>query len=203
MKTNTNKIKETSMGLNAVSLNDELFAQSRLFLTSEVTADSMNELLMQLMCLENEEETEPVLLFINSPGGEVSSGLAVYDYMRLMKRPLITVCTGTAASMGAILFLGADKRYMLPHSEVMIHDASYGHADFSGLKPDEIQVRLDNLRSTSEATAEIIAERTGQPIKKVKQYTSKDSYFNAKEALEFGLATDMVDSIDMIQTERR
>ncbi len=104
--------------------------------------------------------------------------------------------------MGAILFLGADRRYMLPHSKIMIHDPSYGKADFSGLKPDELQVHLDDLRKVSHIIAGIIAERTGQPLKMVESYTRKDSFFDAEEALKFGLATDVVKSIDMMEIER-
>lgn len=193
-----NIVKETSRGLDIIHISDELFARRKIFFVSDVSAESMNNLLMQLMYLENEEDREPVMLYINSPGGEVTSGLAVYDYMRLMRRPLITVCTGMAASMGAVLFLGADRRYMLPHSKIMIHDPSYGKADFSGMKPDELQVQLDDLRKVSNITTGIIAERTGQPLKTVAGYTSRDSYFDAEEALKFGLATDVVKSIDMI-----
>lgn len=197
-----NIIKETSRGLDVVSLPDAFFSQRKLFLISEVTAETMNDLLMQLMYLEAQDSEEPVVLYINSPGGEVTSGLAVYDFMRMMKRPLITICTGTAASMGAVLFLGADKRYMLPHSKIMIHDASYGKANFSGLKPDELQVHLDDLRKVSHITAGIIAERTGQPLETVESYTRKDSFFDSEEAMKFGLATAVVKSIDMMDIER-
>ncbi len=198
MSITPNIVRETSRGLEIVSLTDELFSRKKLFLTKEVTAESMNSLLMQLMYLEHEEDKSPVQLYINSPGGEVDSGLAVYDYMRSMKRPLITVCSGTAASMGSILFLGADKRCILPHGKIMIHDPSYGKADFSGMKPNEIQPRLNDLRKVSGIIRDIIAERTGQSKERVARYTRKDSYFDAAEALRFGLATDIVDTTEKI-----
>ena len=95
--------------------------------------------------IESENPNKDICFYINSPGGSVKDGLAVYDVIRLMKSPVTTICIGMAASMGSILFLAADKRLMLPHSEIMIHDASFGQAEFSGLKPDEIQQKTDDL----------------------------------------------------------
>ena len=117
------------------------------------------------------------------------SGLAVYDYMRTMKSPITTICIGRAASMGAILFLAGDTRLMMPHTEIMIHDASYGNANFSGLKPDELKARTKSLEESSKSLREIVADRTGKSINAVTKKMREDSYFKCEDAIEFGLAT--------------
>lgn len=117
------------------------------------------------------------------------SGLAVYDYIDMMRSPVRTVCIGTAASMGAILFLAGRKREMLPHTRLMIHDPSYSHNDIGGRKPHEIQHELDKLNETREVLAEIISEKTGKSIEEIYSVTASDTYYNAQEAVEFGLAT--------------
>lgn len=189
-------IKETVRGLDVVNLEDELLLNREIFLTDVVDAGSTNELIKQLMYLEMEEEhgEEEITLYINSPGGEVTSGLGLFDYLTMMKAPIRTVCIGTAASMGAILFLAGDKRQMLPHARIMIHDPSYGHANMDGKKPHEIQHELDALNETREVIAKIISEKTGKSMEEVYEVTSDDTYFNASEAVEFGLATEIMDT---------
>ena len=122
------------------------------------------------------------------------SGLAVYDYIALMKAPVKTVCVGTAASMGAILFLAGKKREMLPHTRIMIHDPSYSHKDIGGRKPHEIQHELDKLQESREALAAIIAEKTGKTIEEIYEVTAEDTYYSAQEAIEFGLATRIIEN---------
>ncbi len=187
-------IKETVRGLDVINLEDELLQNREIFLTEAVDADTTNELIKQLMYLEKEDDEAEITLYINSPGGEVTSGLAVYDYMTMMKAPVRTVSIGTAASMGAILFLAGDKRQMLPHSRIMIHDPSYSHANMSGKKPHEIQHELDKLNETREIIAKIIAEKTGRTMEEVYEVTANDTYYNAEEAVEFGLATQIIDA---------
>ncbi len=187
-------IKETVRGLDLINLEDELLQNREIFLTEEVDADTTNELMKQLMYLEMQDDEAEITLYINSPGGDVISGLAVYDYMTMMKAPIRTVSIGTAASMGAILFLAGDKRQMLPHTRIMIHDPSYGHANMDGKKPHEIQHALDKLNETREITAKIIAERTGKRLEDIYAVTADDTYYNAEEALEFGLATEIIDA---------
>ncbi|MCR5106852.1 MAG: ATP-dependent Clp protease proteolytic subunit [Lachnospiraceae bacterium] len=187
-------IKETVRGIDIVDLEDELLQDREIFLTGGVDANSTNELIKQLMYLEREDDEAEITLYINSPGGEVTSGLAVYDYMTLMKAPIRTVSIGTAASMGALLFLAGDKRQMLPHTRIMIHDPSYANADMSGKKPHEIQHELDKLNETRQIIAQIIAEKTGKTLQEVYEVTANDTYYNAEEAVRFGLATEIIDS---------
>ena len=187
-------IKETVRGIDIVDLEDELLQSREIFLTGGVDANTTNELIKQLMYLEREDDEAEITLYINSPGGEVTSGLAVYDYMTLMKAPIRTVSIGTAASMGALLFLAGDKRQMLPHTRIMIHDPSYSNADMSGKKPHEIQHELDKLNETRQIIAQIISEKTGKTLEEVYEVTAYDTYYNAEEALKFGLATEIIDS---------
>ena len=187
-------IKETVRGIDIVDLEDELLQSREIFLTGGVDANTTNELIKQLMYLEREDDEAEITLYINSPGGEVTSGLAVYDYMTLMKASIRTVSIGTAASMGALLFLAGDKRQMLPHTRIMIHDPSYSNADMSGKKPHEIQHELDKLNETRQIIAQIISEKTGKTLEEVYEVTANDTYYNAEEALKFGLATEIIDS---------
>ncbi len=187
-----NILKETVRGIQTVSIEDELLSNREIFLTEQVDAATSNELLKQLMYLERQDCQKEITIYINSPGGEVISGLAVYDYISIMKAPVKTVCTGTAASMGAILFLVGKERLMLPHTRLMIHDPSYSHNDIGGRKPHEIQRELDKLNETREALARIIAKKTGKSLEEIYEVTASDSFYSAKEAIEFGLATGIM-----------
>lgn len=188
-----NILEETSRGIQAIGIEDSLLKTREIFLTTEVDSDSSADLLKQLIYLERVDEEKPITLYISSPGGEVTSGLAVYDYIRMMKSKVITVCIGTAASMGAILFLAGDERKMLPHTKIMIHDPSYGNASMGGMKPLEIRDRLDGLMQSRKLLAEIIAERSGMNLKKVYEKTRRDSFLNAEEAIKIGIATEILE----------
>ncbi|MBQ8318105.1 MAG: ATP-dependent Clp protease proteolytic subunit [Lachnospiraceae bacterium] len=185
-------IKDTSRGIERILPEDVLFTNRELFITEEINADTCHKLLKELMALEKMDCEKEVTIYINSPGGDVDSGLAVFDYMQLMKSPIRTVCVGTAASMGAMLFLAGDTREMLAHSRIMIHDPAYGGGNMAGKKPHELQYMVDKLKQTQEVLAGIISEKTGKPLKEVYKKTKQDSYFNAQEAIEYGLATGMV-----------
>ncbi len=189
-------LKETVRGFDRIAIEDELLTGREIFLVDEVNATTSNELLKQLMYLERDDNESEITLYINSPGGEVISGLAVYDYISMMKAPVRTVCIGTAASMGAILFLAGKKRQMLPHTRLMIHDPSYSHNDIGGRKPHEIQHELDKLNETREALAEIIAEKTNKTVDEIYEVTANDTYYSAREAIDFGLATGILDNTD-------
>ena len=188
-------IKETVQGIHVVSVDDELLSRREIFLTDQVDAGTSNELMKKLMYLNGADSEAEITLYINSPGGDVYSGLAVYDFISLMKAPLRTVCIGCAASMGAILFLAGEKREMLPHTQIMIHDPSYLRLDVGGKKPHEIQHEVDSLNKTREHLAQIISGRTGKPLEDVYKLTANDSYFDAKEAVEFGLATAICEGV--------
>ena len=185
-----NILKETVRGTELIPLEDMLLEESEVFLVDEITPKSANLLIQKLMYLDSKDLGE-ITLYINSPGGEVISGLAVYDYIKIMKSPVRTVTIGDAASMGAIIFLAGEKREMLPHTRILIHDPSYGHLDVSGKKPHEIQRGVDSLNKVRETLAEIIAEKTGKDIDEIYGITAEDNYFTAEEAIDFGLATNI------------
>lgn len=183
---------ETVKGTAPFNIEDLMMEDRKLWLTCPINPVTMNELLKQLMYLEQKDPEKEITLFINSSGGEVYSGLTVYDYMRMMRSPIRTVCAGTAASMASILFLAGDKREMFPHSQLMIHDPSYHSADFSGMKPDEIELFLDSLKEMRRTLADIISERSGLSMEEVLSKTRCDTYLTAEEAIKLGLATGVV-----------
>ena len=188
-------IKESSRGFDSVEIGSELLSERRIFFTDEVD-DNVCRMLIQQLLYFNSQSSDEIVMYINSPGGKTDCGLAVYDAMRMSKAPIRTVCIGTAASMGSILFLGGDKREMLPHSRIMIHDPSFGGGGYAGKKPHEIQAEVDRLNETREKLCKIIAERTGRTIEEIYEKTKTDSFFNADEAIEFGLATAVAENLD-------
>lgn len=189
-----NVLKETVRGIDLVPLNDELFSSRELFLTSIIDHQSSCELIKSLMYLDRQESSE-ITLYINSPGGEVMSGLALFDQISMMRSPVRTVCIGTAASMGAIIFLAGQKRQMYPHAQLMIHDPSYDRNDISGLKPHEVRQELDKLNEVRKTAAEIISEKTGKPIKEVYKLTANDTFLTAPEAVASGFADEIVKGV--------
>lgn len=190
-----NIIKETVRGFDSIAIEDELLKGREIFLVDEVNAATANELIKQLMYLEKQSNDE-ITLYINSPGGDVSSGIAVYDYISVMRAPVKTVCIGTAASMGAIIFLAGQKRLMLPRTRVMIHDPSFSRHDIGGHKSHQIQRELEELNKIREMLAQIISDRTGKPIDEIYEVTAEDTFYNANEAIDFGLATGIFASTD-------
>ena len=186
----SNILRETVKGIDLIPIDDAMLEESQIFLVGEINSETANELIKKLMYIDKKDLGE-VTIYINSPGGEVMSGLSVYDYIKIMKSPVRTVCMGDTASMTAIIFLAGEKREMLPHSRILIHDPSYGHLDVSGKKPHEIQRGVDSLNKVRETLAEIISEKTGKSLDEIYEITAEDHYFTAEEAIEFGLANNI------------
>ena len=185
-----NIIRETSEGLNQIPIQDILFQRREVECIGEITEDSVAALIIQLRYLHREAPEQEITMYINSPGGEVSSGLALYDVMKAIQCPIRTVCVGTAASMAAILFLSGDKRDMLAHSKVMIHDPLIpGGIGGSALKVDAV---ARNLMKTRQTIANIISRHTGKSLEDVLAKTASDSYFDAEQAVEWGLADRII-----------
>ena len=187
--------KESANGYTAVPVETELLDTRELFLTGPVNQESMNLLIMSLIYLERKDPGKEITLYINSPGGDVDSGLAAYDVMKLLKSPVRTVCTGMAASMAAILFLAGSRREMLPNTKLMIHDPSIASSALQGMKPAELGERLSGLKKSQNALCGIISEVTGRSPSEVRKKTRTDSYFGAEEAIGFGLATAVTEKI--------
>ena len=185
-----NIIRETSEGLNQIPIQDILFQRREVECIGEITEDAVAALILQLRYLHREAPEQEITMYINSPGGEVSSGLALYDVMKAIQCPIRTVCVGTAASMAAILFLSGDKRDMLAHSKVMIHDPLIpGGIGGSALKVDAV---ARNLMQTRQTIANIISRHTGKSLEDVLAKTASDSYFDAEQAVEWGLADRII-----------
>ena len=191
----TNLMKESFNGFRTLTPEDDMFNDSRvIWFTENVTPKTCEQLAIQIMALEKAAPGRTITLMINSPGGEVLSGLAVYDLLRSISSPVRTVVFGIAASMGSLLLLAGDERIVTPHSRVLIHDPHYA-SDMSGLKPLDLKENLEQLLETREVLAKIIAERTGNSLETVYAKTKDDTYMSAEESLSFGLATKIASFI--------
>lgn len=186
-------IKETSEGLFRCEIQDEMLTHREIEIVGDINAESVYSIIRQLRYLERVDADAEITMFINSPGGEVSSGLALYDVMKAISCPIRTVCVGTAASMGAVLFTAGDKRELLSHARIMIHDPLIS----GGIGGSALQVHSisEHLLRTRETVAKILAEHTGKTIEEIYNKTAKDTYFYGEEAVEFGLADRVVDKI--------
>lgn len=186
-------IRETSNGYYLHSIQDEMLRQREIECVGDINPDSVYALTRQLRYLEREDPNGEITLLINSPGGEVSSGLALYDVMKSLSCPVRTVCLGTAASMAAILFTAGTQRDILPHGRVMIHDPLIrGGIGGSAL---QIQSISQNLLQSREAICAILASSTGKSLAEIYEKTASDTFFNAQEAVDFGLADRIVTKI--------
>ena len=186
-------IQESSAGITRYGIADAMLSNRQIDCTGEITTERAYALILQLRYLQQETPKEAIVMYINSPGGEVSAGLALYDVMQAVSCPVHTVCVGTAASMGAVLFLSGDHREIFPHAKVMIHDP---------LIPEGVggsALRVENisreLMKTREVIGSIIGKHTGKSMDEVYAAMAKDTYFDATQALEFGLADAIIERI--------
>ncbi len=184
-----NIIKESSRGYDAFTILDDMLTDRKINCVMDINDETVNSMIMQMLYLEKQDPGSEITIYINSPGGSVQDGLALYDVMKAISCPVKTVCMGTAASMAAILFAAGDKRQMLTHSKVMIHDPRIPKTGGTAL---DLQTISENLMKTREITAQILAEHTGRSMEEILEKTRTDSYFTAKEAVEFGLADEII-----------
>ncbi len=185
-------IKESFRGYDLISIRDEMLSHREVELVGEVSADSVNALIRELRYLQSEDPEAPITLYINSPGGSVDSGMALYDVMQAVSCPVRTICVGLAASMAALLFVSGAERDMLPHSRLMIHDPLIIQTGGSALKLKAIS---DDLMETRQIIAKVIAEHSGKSLEEVLEKTANDSYFRGEEAVKFGLADHIITSL--------
>lgn len=183
-------LRETCEGIQRLDLRDQMLANREVELCGPVDAGSCAVLIRSLLYLQQEDAQAPIRMFINSPGGEVQSGLALYDVMLALNCPVNTICLGMAASMAALIFVSGARREMLPHSRVMIHDPLIsGGAGGSALS---VKARADDLMRIRDITAGVIARHSGMSLERVFELTASDTYFEAKEAVEAGLADRII-----------
>ena len=186
-------LEQTSRGERSYDIYSRLLKERIIFLSGEVTDDSASLIVAQLLFLESEDPSKDIQLYIDSPGGSVSAGLAIYDTMNYIKCDVATTCIGMAASMGAFLLAAGEKgkRYALPNAEVMIHQPLGGARG----QATEIQIAAEHILKTRDRLNRILAERTGKTVEEIAAATERDNFLSAQEALEFGL-------IDGIPTKR-
>ena len=185
-------IESTSRGERSYDIFSRLLKERIIFLGEEVTDASAGLIVSQLLFLESEDPNKDIHLYINSPGGSVSAGLAIYDTMNYIKCDVSTICFGMAASMGAFLLAGGakGKRFALPNAEVMIHQPSGGAQG----QATEIQIVAEKILQTKKKLNEILAANTGQPYEVIERDTDRDNYMTAQEAMEYGLIDRVIAS---------
>lgn len=183
-------IEQSSRGERAFDIYSRLLKDRIIFLGEEVTDVSANLIVSQLLFLESEDPGKDIQMYINSPGGSVSAGMAIYDTMQYIKCDVSTICLGMAASMGAFLLAGGTKgkRFALPNSTIMIHQPSGGAQG----QATEIQIVADHIAKTKRTLNEILAANTGQPLEVVEKDTDRDNYMSAEEAKAYGLIDGVV-----------
>ncbi|MGH8507140.1 MAG: ATP-dependent Clp endopeptidase proteolytic subunit ClpP [Gammaproteobacteria bacterium] len=183
-------VEQSARGERAYDIYSRLLKERVVFLVGPVTDEVANLIVAQLLFLESENPDKDVHLYINSPGGSVSAGLAVYDTMQFIKPDVNTMCVGQAASMGALLLAGGakTKRHCLPHSRLMIHQPLGG---FQGQASD-IDIHAREILKARERLNQILARHTGQALKKIEADTERDNFMGAEEAKEYGLIDDVL-----------
>ncbi len=187
-------VEQTSRGERSYDIYSRLLKDRIIFLGEEVNETTAGLIVAQLLFLESEDPGKDIRLYINSPGGVVSAGLAIYDTMNYVKCDIETTCIGLAASMGAFLLAGGTKgkRFALPNAEIMIHQPSGGAKG----QATDIQIVADNIQKTKKQLNTILAENTGKPYDVIAADTERDNYMSAVEAMEYGL-------IDTVITNRQ
>ena len=183
-------IEQTSRGERNYDIYSRLLKDRIIFLGEEVNETTASLVVAQLLFLESEDPNKDIHLYINSPGGMVTAGLAIYDTMQYIKCDLSTICIGLAASMGAFLLSGGAKgeRYALPNAEIMIHQPSGGAKG----QATEIQIAAENILKTKKRLNEILAANTGKPYETIAADTERDNYMSAQEAAEYGLIDSVI-----------
>jgi len=183
-------VEQTGRGERSYDIFSRLLKDRIVFLGGEVNDDLANLVTAQLLFLESEDPEREINMYINSPGGSVTAGLAIYDTMQFVKPPVSTLCVGQAASMGAVLLAAGAKgrRYSLPHARIMIHQGSGG---FEG-PPTDMEIYAREALRLREVLNEIFAHHSGQPIKKVERDTDRDNFMSAAEAVEYGLIDEVI-----------
>lgn len=183
-------IEQTSRGERSYDIYSRLLKERIVFLGEEVNDTTANLIVAQMMFLEAEDPEKDIHFYINSPGGSVTDGFAIYDTMHYVKCDVATYCIGMAASMGAFLLAGGakGKRFVLPNAEIMIHQPSGGAKG----QATEIEIVAKQIVRTKERLNRILSENTGQPIEKVAADTERDNWMSAEEALEYGIVDRII-----------
>ncbi|MBI4434205.1 ATP-dependent Clp endopeptidase proteolytic subunit ClpP [Candidatus Uhrbacteria bacterium] len=190
-------IEKSQFGERAYDIYSRLLKDRIIFLGEPVDDAVANTVIAQLLFLESEDPKKDIKLYVNSPGGSVTSGLAIYDTMQYIKPDVVTICVGLAASMGAVLLAGGakGKRYSLPNSEIMIHQVLGGAEG----QASDIKIRAERILKIKDRLNQILAHHTGQSFEKVEKDTDRDNFMSAAEALKYGLVDKVIEAKEMVK----
>lgn len=183
-------IEKSSFGERAYDIYSRLLKERIIFLGGVITDEVANAIIAQLLFLDHEDPKKDIKIYINSPGGSVTAGMAIYDAMQHVKADVSTICVGMAASMGAVLLASGEKgkRFILPNSEVLLHQVMSGTEG----QATEIEIAAKHILKIKENINQVLAKHTGQSIAKIEKDTDRDFWLNAKEAKEYGLVDEIV-----------
>ena len=187
-------IENSSRGEKAFDIFSRLLRERIIFLGSEIDDDVANSIVAQLLLLDSENPDKDIMLYINSPGGVITAGMAIYDTMKLIKADVSTICLGDAASMGAFLLSAGTKgkRLALPNARIMIHQPLGGAKG----QATDIEIEAKEILRMKTMLSALMAEHTGQTVEKIKQDTERDNFMTAEEALKYGLIDKIVEKAD-------
>ncbi len=183
-------VEQTNRGERSYDIYSRLLKERIIFLSGEVNNVTGDLIVAQLLFLESEDPTKDVQIYINSPGGSVSAGMAIYDTMQYIKPDVSTICIGQAASMGAFLLAAGTKgkRFSLPNSDIMIHQPLGGAQG----QAEDIRIQADKILKVREVINKILAEKTGQTLRKIQKDTDRDFYMTAEEAKAYGIIDEVI-----------
>ena len=195
-------IEQTSKGERSYDIFSRLLKERIIFLSEQVDSASASLVIAQLLFLDAEDPGKDIYLYINSPGGSITDGMAIYDTIQYIKSDVCTICVGMAASMGAVLLTSGTKgkRYALPNSEILIHQPLI-NGGLSG-QATEVKIHADHLVETREKLNKVLSERTGQSIETIRKDTERDNYMTAQQAKEYGLIDEIMESISNIKENK-
>lgn len=191
-----NVIEQTSHGERFYDIFSRLLNDRIIVLSDEVNSATASIVVAQLLFLDSQDSEKDIFLYINSPGGSITDGMAIYDTMQYVKADVSTICVGMAASMGAFLLAGGakGKRIALPHSEILIHQPLIGGERGLLGQTTDIKIHSDHLYATREMLNRLLAENTGRPIEEIVRDTERDHYMTAQEALDYGIVDRIITS---------
>ncbi|NLP43240.1 MAG: ATP-dependent Clp endopeptidase proteolytic subunit ClpP [Peptococcaceae bacterium] len=197
-------VEQTNRGERSYDIYSRLLKDRIIFLGGAINDAVANLVVAQLLFLEAEDPEKDIFLYINSPGGSINAGMAIYDTMQYIRSDVQTICIGMAASMGAFLLAAGTKgkRIALPNSEILIHQPLIAGGGLSG-QATEIEIHAKQLLKIKDKLNRILAERTGQPLERVEKDTDRDYYMSAKEAKEYGLIDQIIEKAEMVDNKKK
>ena len=187
-------IEQTNRGERSYDIFSRLLKDRIIFLSEDVNQATASLVVAQMLFLESEDPDKDIHFYINSPGGSISDGMAIYDTMNYIKCPVSTICVGMAASMGAFLLAAGTKgkRFATPNAEILIHQPLIGGGGITG-QTTEIKIHAEHMVRTREKLNKILSERTGKPLEQIEKDTERDNFMTAEQALEYGLIDGIMD----------